>query len=177
MTAALQPMIGRHTYGEKLLVDCSGGGAGSHLEIGAFCSLAGRIRVILGGEHRTDWATTFPFHGDWGAAVEPAWGRGNVTIGNDVWIGTEALILSGSKIGDGAVVGARTVVSGEVAPYAVVAGNPMRFVRWRFSTGVRAELLLLQWWNWPDERIKKAVPFMLDADVEKFIYMANRGEL
>jgi chloramphenicol O-acetyltransferase type B len=170
--------IGRHTYGEKFVISHAPGAEEKpRVVVGSFCSLAGGIRIQLGGEHHVDWVTTFPFHGGWGNEVNPAWGRGNIEIGNDVWVGSDVLILSGSKIGDGAAIAARTVVSGNVAPYSIVAGNPMRFMRWRFDEFQRAALLLIKWWEWDDARIKKAIPFLMANDIEKFIRLVNQGEL
>lgn len=172
-------IVGRHSYGPGATVSYAPGVDDSQLRVGAFCSFASGVKILLGGEHHPEWVTTFPFHDEavWGSEKPVAWGRGDVEVGNDVWVGTDALILSGSVIGDGAVIGARTVVSGEVAPYAVVAGNPVRFVRWRFSADVRAELGRIAWWSWADDRIKRAVPYLLDPDVERFVRLVNRGEL
>ena len=89
----------------------------------------------------------------------------------------DAILLSGATVGDGAVISARTLVSGNVAPYAVVGGNPMRFLRWRFPEHIREDLIHIKWWNWSRERLVKAMPFLLSTDIERFIYKANRGEL
>ena len=118
--------------------------AGRHLTIGRYCSIADKVEILLGGGHRLDWATTYPFAamaGLWpgvDASVDDQASRGDVTIGSDVWLGSGCLILSGVTIGHGAVIGAHAVVSRDVPPYAVVVGNPGRVVRSRFDPGLVA---------------------------------------
>ncbi len=164
-----QYSIGRASYGRLKVIDF---GEGATLKVGAFCSFAVGVQVMLGGNHRPDWTTTYPFsaRGRRFAHIQghPV-SRGDVLIGNDVWIGHEALILSGVTIGDGAVVGARSVVSRDVPPYGVVAGNPARLIRYRFSPEVVERLLSIKWWNWADSRIDEAVPLMLKPEVENFL--------
>ncbi|WP_353953328.1 CatB-related O-acetyltransferase [Knoellia sp. S7-12] len=146
------------------------------LRIGSFCSIAARVQIFLGGEHRVDWVTTYPFSLFWPSArtIEghPR-RRGDVVIGNDVWLGSDAIILSGVRIGDGAVVGAGAVVRMDVPPYAVVAGNPARLVRMRFSEDVVQRLLELQWWNWPDRVVEEYLPLMLSTDIDAFLSAAE----
>jgi acetyltransferase-like isoleucine patch superfamily enzyme len=166
--------IGRWTYGD-LHVDAWDDEA--TLKVGAFCSIARGVQVILAGEHRSDWATTFPFYALWGSA-KPISSRpntkGDVTIGNDVWIGTEATIMSGVAIGDGAVVGARALVANDVEPYTIVAGNPARPIRKRCPDHLIERLLRLRWWEWSDEDITRMIPWLLSADVEAFVLEAER---
>ncbi len=166
--------IGRWTYGD-LRVDSWDDGA--TLRVGAFCSIARGVRVVLGGEHRSDWVTTFPFYALWESArhisSDPST-KGDVVIGNDVWIGTEALIVSGVTIGDGAVIGARSLVAKDVEPYSIVAGNPARLVRRRCSEHLVQRLLQLRWWDWDDEVIAQLVPWLLSPDVEEFVREAER---
>ena len=95
--------------------------------------------------------------------------KGNVSIGNDVWIGTEAFILSGVTIGDGAVIAARSVVTRDVPPYSIVAGNPARQVRLRFSETVIDALQRIRWWDWPISEITTALPLLLSSDIEAFV--------
>ena len=90
-------------------------------------------------------------------------------IGNDVWIGMNAMILSGVKIGDGAVVGAGSVVTKDVEPYAVVAGNPAREIRKRFDDQTISELLKANWWDWDIQKIRENVPYLLSNNVKKFL--------
>lgn len=151
----------------------------TRLQMGKFCSVAEGVRVVLGGEHRVDWATTYPFSVIWPEIEKsghPAT-RGDVVIGNDVWLGTEALIASGTTIGDGAVVAARTLVVGRVPPYAVWGGNPGRFLRWRFAPDLCERLRALAWWDWPRERLVRALPSMLSTDVAAFVAAAEKGDL
>ncbi len=166
--------IGRGSYG-PLSVRYTGEGA--VLRIGAFCSVARGAMVVLGGGHHTEWVTTYPFPALWTHTAElyPGYAttRGDVSIGNDVWIGADALILSGVRIGNGAVIGARAVVARDVPPYAVVVGNPARVVRQRFTDDIVARLELLAWWNWDDRKIERFLPLLLSGDVEKFLEAAE----
>ena len=169
--------IGRGSYGSLKVLDF---GEGATLRVGAYCSFANGVQVFLGGEHRTDWVTTYPF-----SALDSRFAgikghprtRGDVTIGSDVWIGREAMILSGVSIGHGAVVGARAVVARDVPPYGVVAGNPSSFIRSRFTPDVVERLLAVAWWNWPAERVEAAVPLLLNPDIKAFLDAAERGEI
>jgi acetyltransferase-like isoleucine patch superfamily enzyme len=161
--------IGRGTYGEPVVYDW---GEGSKLKIGNFCSISLNVMIFLGGEHRTDWVTTYPFNVFWDSAKHiqghPK-SKGDVIIGNDVWIGMDALILSGVTIGDGAVIGTNAVVAKNVPPYAIVAGNPARIIRYRFDAETIEKLLEIAWWNWPDEKIDAAVSLLLSPDISQFI--------
>jgi chloramphenicol O-acetyltransferase type B len=166
--------IGRHTYGELAIHTWK---EGATLRIGAFCSIGKGTQVFLGGEHRTDWVTTYPFPKRWDCArhiVGHPRTKGNVVIGNDVWIGREAIIMSGVKIGDGAVVGACAVVTKDIEPYAIYAGNPARFVRKRFNEAVIEELLELRWWDFEDAEIEQLLPSLLSSNVDEFILEARR---
>ena len=95
--------------------------------------------------------------------------KGNVIIGNDVWIGYKATIMSGVTIGDGAVIGACSVVTKDVKPYEIVAGNPAKVIRKRFSDEIIIQLLKIAWWNWPIEKIKAEIEFLCNNNIEKFI--------
>jgi acetyltransferase-like isoleucine patch superfamily enzyme len=166
--------VGRHTYGHEQITVRSWGES-AQLRIGSFCSIADRVEIFLGGNHRADWVTTFPFPAfaeHWPAAAtigEEHSTKGDVVIGNDVWIGSNATILSGVTVGDGAVIGADSTVAADVAPYAVVAGNPARQVRLRFGPQTIERLLEIRWWEWPDERIQASVSRLCSGDVEGFL--------
>lgn len=168
-----QYSIGRGTYGDLRVRNW---GDGATLTMGAFCSVASGVQVLLGGEHRPDWVTTYPFSALWAKGRHlpghPA-SKGDVIIGNDVWIGAEAMILSGVTIGDGAVIGARAVVAKDVSPYAIVGGNPARLIRMRFDEATIARLQNLKWWTWDDARIERFLPLLLNDDVSAFLREAE----
>jgi len=172
-----QYRIGRGSYGD---LEVRSWKEGTTLEIGAYCSLAAGVKIFLGGEHRTDWVTTYPFSALWKERVGHFSGhprtRGNVIIGNDVWVGAEAVIMSGVRICDGAVVGARAVVTRDVPPYAIVAGNPAVLIRMRFAEPVIERLREISWWNWDDERIARLMPLLLSERIEEFIRAATAEE-
>lgn len=165
-----QYTIGRHSYGDLKVRQW---GEGAELQIGAFCSFASGVKIFLGGEHRVDWVTTFPFPALWKCDEARVAGhphsKGDVIIGNDVWAGTEAVILSGVHVGDGAVIGARAVVTRDIPPYAIVAGNPARIIRMRFEPSQIARLLAVRWWTWDDEKIRSMLPFLLSDDISGFL--------
>jgi acetyltransferase-like isoleucine patch superfamily enzyme len=167
--------IGDWSYGEPEIIYWD---AGATLTIGRFCSIAGGVRILLGGEHHTDWTTSYPFPLLWPEAQSfPGYPRskGDVVLGSEVWIGHDALIVSGVTIGDGAVVGAGSVVSRNVGPFEVVAGNPARLVRTRFAPGVIEALERIRWWDWEKERILEAMPLLLSPDVEAFVRKYDRA--
>ena len=132
------------------------------VKTGNFCSIGGGVKVFIDGNHRIDTFSSFPFHifpSTQSRSTWAPWGKSVPTIGNDVWIGAEALIFSGVSIGDGAVVAARSVVTKPVPPYAVVAGNPARVVKYRFDEPTIQAFLELKWWDLPDEVIfRELVP-------------------
>lgn len=165
--------MGVGSYGIPIVHDW---GDDATLSIGAYTSIADDVHVFLGGQHRTDWVSTYPFP----RFIEEARGiknfrttRGSVCIGNDVWLASGCTILSGVSIGDGAVVAARAVVARDVPPYAIVAGNPARIVRWRFSEDDRRELLATQWWAWPEEEIQKIAHLLCTEDVSLLLNYAR----
>jgi acetyltransferase-like isoleucine patch superfamily enzyme len=143
----------------------------TRLKIGKYCSIAAGATFILGGNHRTDTVTTFPLGRPFGlmGPGERPYSRGDIVIGSDVWIAANAIILSGVTIGDGAVVGAGAVVVGDVPPYAVVAGNPARVVRKRFSDPIIGELLALRWWDLSANDVMSLRSLLQSNDVERFV--------
>lgn len=128
------------------------------LKIGKFCSIgSGAIFMMAGNQgHRYDWITSYPFY--YSTINENAKDgyipSGDTVVGNDVWIGTEAVIMSGVKIGDGAVIGTRALVTKDVEPYTIVGGNPAKPIKKRFTQDEIKMLLEMKWWNWPIEKIK-----------------------
>ena len=165
--------LGEWSYGRPRVLEW---GEGGELSIGRFCSIAEEVTILLGGEHRTDWVSTYPFAEMTGADV-PGTGhprsKGKVAIGHDVWIGRGALILSGVTLSSGCVVGAHAVVSKSVPPYAIVAGNPARVVRMRFDEGTIAALLETAWWDWPIERIRETAGLLSSGDVGELLAQAG----
>lgn len=168
--------VGRFTYGtpQFMLWDDS-----ERIQIGAFCSIADQVVIFGGGEHRTDWVTTFPLRIAFGAHLAGKDGhpssKGVTKIGNDVWIGFRAMVLSGVTIGDGAVIGAGAVVSMDVAPYAIVAGNPAKVVRFRFAPDEISKLLEIRWWEWDITKIGANIPMLCSTEIESFI-RSNESE-
>ncbi|MEM8554177.1 MAG: CatB-related O-acetyltransferase [Pseudomonadota bacterium] len=150
---------------------------GDRLIIGPFCALAHGIRIHMnGGTHAMSGFSTYPFnifgHG-WEEGFDPkTWeieNRGDTMIGPDVWIGTSAVLMPGVSIGAGAIVAAHAVVTKDVAPYAVVAGNPAKVVRVRFAPDTVARLLDIAWWDWPVDKITRnlnAIRGAVLADLE-----------
>ncbi|WP_119458678.1 CatB-related O-acetyltransferase [Rhodospirillaceae bacterium SYSU D60014] len=146
---------------------------GDRLKIGKFCAMATGTKFIMnGGNHRMDGITTFPFPifgPDWRNRFEGEFNfrrRGDTTVGNDVWIGYDSLVLPGVTVGDGAIIGARSVVAGDVPPYAIVAGNPARVVRMRFDEKRIARLLELRWWDWDVGEITRHISILSAGRVE-----------
>ena len=144
--------VGRFTYGfENLTIKQWNEGAS--LNIGNFCSIAKNVTILLGGNHRVDWITTYPFGFIFQQELisEPVNGHpstnGDINIGHDIWIGSDVTILSGITIGTGAVIGTKSLVTRDVAPYEVVGGNPAKHLKFRFSQEIIDELLLLNWWE------------------------------
>ncbi|MGN6466355.1 MAG: CatB-related O-acetyltransferase [Rhizobiaceae bacterium] len=148
---------------------------GDRLVIGKFCAIAADTRFIMNGaNHDMRGFSTYPFGilgQDWRAAwddgsVEAGF-RGDTVVGNDVWFGTEAMVMPGVTIGDGAIVAARAVVSRDVPPYAVVAGNPARVVRMRFDEATVARLLAVAWWHWPIDKIMRNVDAVSGSNIDR----------
>ena len=147
-------MIGRHTTingpNVQLLSKIN------PIIIGDFCSIA-RDVSMQEYNHRMDRLSTYNFgkHLFGGRSVDDAVSKGGISIGNDVWIGTKSIILSGVSIGNGAIVAAGSVVTKDIPPFSIVGGSPARVIRYRFTPEIIAQLEALQWWSWPLEKIKK----------------------
>ncbi|MCB5944458.1 CatB-related O-acetyltransferase [Acidocella sp. KAb 2-4] len=173
--------IGDHSYGVPELIDAA---PETKLKIGRFTSIAVGVKIVF-QNHRTDLVTTYPF-----TALRHRWqsaaalcddhvGKGDIVIGNDVWIGTDALITPGITIGNGAVIGAKSVVTKDVPAYAVVAGVPARLIRFRFSPALIADLEEVRWWDLPDAAIDELLPLIMSTDIEALIraVRARRAEI
>ncbi len=168
--------IGDHTYGKPRVFNWR---EGTRLFIGKYCSIAGGATVFLGGNHRPDWVTTYPF-----SAIFDTWpeakgikghpqSKGDVRIENDVWLGANATIMSGVTVGNGAVVAACAVVTKNVPPYAILGGNPARIIRYRFNEKTIKRLQEIRWWDWPEINIRKFMPVLLSNDIEGFLSKAQ----
>jgi acetyltransferase-like isoleucine patch superfamily enzyme len=165
--------VGEFTYG---LPQIAAWGEGAKLKIGKFCSIADEVCFVLGGEHRHDWITTYPF-----SALTEKFSyikghpksKGDIIIGNDVWIAKGAKIMSGVNIGDGAVVGAYSLIVKDVPPYAIVGGNPAKLIRFRFSEEVINKLLMTKWWDWDEDLLELAIPFLQSNNIEGFLTFAT----
>lgn len=141
------------------------------LIIGRYCAIAAKVRFIMSGaNHSLDGFSTYPFS-IFGAGWEGEpvdWvknSRGDTQVGNDVWIGTDAVIMPGVTIGDGAIIGAKAVVAKDVPPYGVVAGNPAQLVKSRFEQDIIDRLLAVAWWEWPPEKVTANLNAICGADI------------
>lgn len=146
---------------------------GDRLKIGKFCSIAcGAKFLFTSANHALGSLSTYPFpifFEEWGLDakdIRQAWDkRGDIVIGNDVWIGFEAVILSGVTVDDGAIIGSRAVVTKDVPPYTIVGGAPARPIRRRFEDAVIEKLEALRWWDWDEEAIRRAIPAIQSGDL------------
>ena len=166
---------GKYTYGRPTLVWEN---ADAKLTVGKFCSIAGGVKIYLGGNHRTDWVTTYPFghiyqdvfnkfNGDGHPST-----KGDVIIGNDVWIGDNVTIMSGVHIGDGCVIANNSHVVKNAEPYSLVGGNPAKRIKHRFTPEQISKLLEIKWWDWDDCKINEFGPLLCNSDIDKFITAA-----
>jgi virginiamycin A acetyltransferase len=145
---------------------------GDRLIIGKFCQIASGVEFIMNGaNHQMDCVSTFPFYifEKWNENV-PSLDKfplkGDTIIGNDVWIGQNSTILPGVKIGDGAIIGMRSVVGNDVEPYTIAAGNPAKIIRKRFDEELTGLMLKLKWWDLPVKEIIKMIPLLHDNNIE-----------
>ncbi len=145
------------------------------LIIGKFCSIACGTKFLFNSaNHRMNSLSTYPFplfFEEWGLDrqdVADSWdNKGDIIIGNDVWIGYEAVIMAGVTIGDGAIVGTRAVVTKDVPPYTIVGGVPARPIKKRFSEETIERLLELQWWDWPPEKLAENIDLIQKGCIEQ----------
>lgn len=161
--------IGEFTYGLPIIQKWTNK---YNLKIGKFCSIAENVKILLDGNHRIDWVSTYPF-GDIFKDIplnpgHPA-GKGDMEIGNDVWLGIDVLILPGVKIGDGAVIAAGSVVTKNVREFEIVGGNPAKHIKFRFNDEQINELKKISWWNWDFDKIKKEVQLLQSENINNFI--------
>ena len=141
---------------------------GDKLIIGKFCQIATGVRFIMnGGNHDITNISTYPFsvfHKEWSKTLPKIISKGDTTIGNDVWIGYGATIMPGITIGHGAIIGAQSVVTKNVKPYTIVAGNPSVEIRQRFDQDIINFLLELAWWNWDSEKLALYADLIINSN-------------
>ena len=146
---------------------------GDKLIIGKFCQIAAGVEFVMNGaNHQMNSVSTFPFYtlAGWDMAppaTEDLPLKGDTVIGNDVWIGQNAVILPGVHIGDGAIIGANSVVGSDVEPYTIVAGDPAKVLRKRFDDELISLLLAFRWWDKSIEEINSLIPLLTSSDIEK----------
>lgn len=159
--------VGEFSYGRPLICRYENE---TKVSIGKFCSLAAGVTIVMGGEHRTNWCTTYPFNAlinDFAYIKGHPASKGDIIIGNDVWLGSDSKILSGVHIGNGCVVSANAVVTKDVEPYTIVGGVPAKIIGKRFDDETIQKLEEIQWWNWDKEYIYDAVPLLQSNDLEQ----------
>jgi acetyltransferase-like isoleucine patch superfamily enzyme len=169
--------VGRFTYGIED-IKIKQWGEGAKLRIGSFCSLGSEITFFLGGNHRSDWISTYPFGHIFQEQLsgKPNMGHpssnGDITLGHDVWVGHGVTFMSGVEIGSGAVIAANSHVTRSVGPYEVFGGNPAKKIKDRFDPETVDLLLELQWWTLPVEQINTLIPSLTSCpskeDLKKY---------
>ena len=164
--------IGKYTYGKPSVVHWN---TQAKLSIGNYCSIAGNVHIYLGGNHRTDFITTYPFghvHNEkfnmFHNPDHPST-KGDVIIGNDVWLCNNVTIMSGVTIGDGAVIACNSHVIKNVEPYSIVGGNPAKLIKYRFTPEQIAKLLEIKWWYWDDDKVNMFTPLLCNENIDNFI--------
>ena len=158
--------FGRYTYGVPLIQKYDNE---TRLTVGNFCSIANGCKFILGGQHKICGVSCYDWKNFPGYAQYCSFSKGDIVIENDVWFGHSVIILSGVHIGNGAVIGAGSVVAKDVPPYAVVIGNPAKILRFRFDEETIAALQQIQWWNWDDTKLKEKIDLLTADSPEKLI--------
>ena len=165
-------IIGKYSYGIPKIYSW---GEGTKLIIGNFCSIADNVNVYLGGNHRTDWITTYPFghinqsvFNSFDGIGHPST-NGDVMIGNDVWIGSNVTIMSGVTIGDGAVIANNSHIVKNIEPYSLVGGNPAKLIKYRFTPEQIKKLLDIKWWFWDDLKINTNLQLLCNENIDEFI--------
>ena len=159
--------MGKYSYSREN-IEVLAWGEKADLAVGAFTSIAKGCKCFLGGNHRTEWGTTYPFglintnifSGSEIETKEYSQTNGSINIGNDVWIGLNVTIMSGVHIGDGAVIAANSHVVRDVEAYSINGGNPAKLIKYRFSHEIIREMIALKWWRYSDEKINRIIPIL-----------------
>lgn len=166
--------IGKHTYGLNN-IKCLSWGEGYNYYIGSFCSIANDLTILLGGNYRSDWVTTYPFghvnktiFKNFDGKGHPK-SNGDVIIGNDVWIGGGVTIMSGVTIGDGAIIAHNSHVVKDIEPYSIYGGNPAKLIKYRFDTQQIEKLMKIKWWEWDDKKIDANTNLLCSSNIDDFI--------
>jgi len=167
--------FGKYTYGN---VNMYYSNENAKLVVGNFCSIAANVNIYLGGNHRSDWVTTYPF-GHIHQETFPSFNghghpatKGDVIIGNDVWISSDVTIMSGVTIGDGAIIANNSHIVSNVEPYSIVGGNPAKCIKYRFTPEQIEKLLEIKWWFWEDAKINTFSPLLCNSNIDRFIEAA-----
>lgn len=165
---------GEFSYGKPLIMGWDGT-AETQVTIGKFCSIADGVRMLLRVNHPLNAASTYPMAMILGVDYNKPyeWSRGPIIIGHDVWIGQDAVILGGVTLGHGSVVAGHALVTKDVPPYGIVAGNPARLVKHRFDEAVIRKLLDIKWWDWPLARIREHAALLSSGRIQEFLKMAE----
>ncbi|MEG2788685.1 MAG: CatB-related O-acetyltransferase [Romboutsia sp.] len=148
----------------------------NNLYIGKFCSIAQGVRIFLGGNHRNDWLTTYPFNSllpEYSYIEGHPTSNGDVIIGNDVWIASNVNIMSGIKIGNGVTIAANSHVVKDVPDYAIVGGNPAKIIRYKFDNDVIKKLLEIRWWDWNIEHLSEIIPIIQSENINELFEYYN----
>lgn len=153
---------GEFTYGNPILR-----GNGNNIIIGKYCSIADSVVIDGGFTHEPKFISTYPFH-TWGGNSNIRI-KGDIIIGNDVWMAENCMIMSGITIGDGAIIGARAVVTKDVKPYSVVAGVPAKVISMRFDGLQIEKLLKIKWWDWTEEKVRENILLLSSGNIDDFI--------
>ncbi|AEG18353.1 CatB-related O-acetyltransferase [Methanobacterium paludis] len=162
-------IIGKYTYGNPKIFMWTDKYV---VKIGNFCSIAKNCVIIVDGNHRMNLITTYPlkekFMKEECSKYPLGKGKG-IKIGNDVWIGLNVTILPGVEIGDGAIIGAGSMVTKNVGDYEIVAGNPTKHIKYRFNEKQRKALKKIAWWNWDIEQIRENADMIQSSEIDEFI--------
>ncbi|HRR48546.1 MAG TPA: CatB-related O-acetyltransferase [Bacteroidales bacterium] len=170
-----QFVAGEYTYGKIGIF----GESEHNIYTGKFCSIATNVVAFMGVDHRTDVISTYPLNIKWGRKdikSHPI-SKGDIRIGNDVWIGKNSILFHGVSIGDGAVIGACSVVRRDVPPYCIFIGNPAQFIKKRFNDEKIEILLELKWWDWKQNIIQEAIDILMSDNIDKLVKFAREKKL